>query len=53
MLERLLGSWGRFHAWSVVVAVAGVAWVIYRSKRRAGRKPLENGVSWVKVIVLR
>ncbi|KAK7087279.1 S-adenosyl-L-methionine-dependent tRNA 4-demethylwyosine synthase TYW1-like [Littorina saxatilis] len=33
MLEKLLARWGGVHAWSVVVAVAGIAWVVYRSRR--------------------
>ena len=45
MLEKLLARLGGIHAWSIVVAVAGVAWVVYRSRHTGGRKLVENSVS--------
>ena len=49
MLEKWLARLGRIHAWSVVVAVAGVAWVVYRSRYTGGRKPAEIFVSGLSV----
>ncbi|XP_076472908.1 S-adenosyl-L-methionine-dependent tRNA 4-demethylwyosine synthase TYW1-like [Babylonia areolata] len=42
MLEKWLEQLGGVHAWSVVVAVLGVAWVIYRSHQRSQKNTPEK-----------
>ncbi|XP_025091958.1 S-adenosyl-L-methionine-dependent tRNA 4-demethylwyosine synthase-like [Pomacea canaliculata] len=43
MLEALFQRWGRVHVWSLALAAAGLAWIIYSVRQKSSNKATSDG----------